>query len=172
MAIIGVLALCFSSFAATDAVYELDGLATSGSTIVGSISTSTGYDTLAASDSSGVLLSNWIPKKGFDYILVVGTITGTGSDSVALQIVVDCKDANGNVIYRATPDSITTGAGGAFNLDIGTIDAAGGAGVAVGHKYDVKLKTYTGAGTQAILNRLYVYRARPVSIGRDWSVGR
>jgi hypothetical protein len=166
MAIIGVLALCFSSFAATDAVYELDGLATSGVTIVGSISTSTAYDTLAASDSSGVLLSNWIPRKGFDYILVVGTITGTGSDSVALQIVVDCKDASGNVIYRATPDSVTTAAGGAFNLDIGTIEGA------VGHKYDVKLKTYTGAGTQAILNRLYVYRARPVSIGRDWSVGR
>ena len=160
--------ICSVTFAATDAVVEVEGYAVQSGSAVGVISSSTAYDTVGASGTI-TLLSNWVPQKGYNYALVVGTITGTGSDSVALAIVLDCKDASGNVIYSATVDSVTSSVGGAFDLDVGSIAAGAGA---IGHKFDVKLTAYTGAGTEAKLTRLYIYRSRPMNISRDWMVGR
>jgi hypothetical protein len=164
--LLALVSICFAdavSNTADDAAYSVEGLATSGGVVVGDISSSTGYDTLAASDSV-TILSNWKPEPGYEQLLVVGQITGTGSDSVAFAVRVDVKDNSGNLLYRATVDSVTSSAGKVLNLAIGT--------KAIGFQYDVKFKTYTGAGTQAIINQVFVFKRRPITVFQSWQAGR
>lgn len=121
----------------------------------GSIDSDGAYDTLAAdNDSTAKFLSGFKPDKGYQYILVRDAITGTGSDSVEVEVVVDTKDGSGNLLYRTLVDSFTSSAGEAIFLPIGE--------TLIGHKFDVHLKAGAAVGTQVILNRLYLYRRKAV----------
>lgn len=68
---------------------------------------SAGFDTLVGTDSTTVF-SKVSLKAGSAYVLTRGPITGTGQDSVALQVVVDCYDFNKVFIRRVVVDSITS----------------------------------------------------------------
>src|SRR5574344_1945361 len=59
-----------------------------------------GFDTLAGVDST-VIANKVAFKAGSAYVLTRGPITGTGSDSVKILMVVDVYDFNKNFVRRA-----------------------------------------------------------------------
>ena len=140
--------------AVVDAAYEW------GYDASNSPSTGTAFDTLAANDSSEII-ADLVPERGQEYILVHDAFTGTGSDSVALQVRVDCKDGSGNILYSTVIDSFDAAAGEAIALPFG--------GTLFGNKFDVNLVCYgTGDGTQVILNRFLLYTRKPITLKKDW----
>lgn len=113
-------------------------------------------DTLGATDSI-TLMSNFIPEPGWSYALISPTITGTGSDSVAIQIRVQCENSAGDVVYTAYPDSVTAANGQVIDLAFGKL--------AFGSRYNIRGFTYTGAGTQAIISGDWqIFRGKTVGI--------
>jgi ribosomal protein S28E/S33 len=145
--VVGAKALAPTS-AVVDAVYENGGLDTI-------IKGSAGFDTIVGVDST-TLLSGHIFETNWEYILVRDAITGTGSDSVAMQVRVDAMDGSGNVLYTKAIDSLITSAGEAIAIPLwGTI---------FGSKIRIKLIGYTGSGGQVILNRMHIYKRRPVVV--------
>lgn len=117
------------------------------------IDTNGAFDTLAATDST-TILTNFNPRFGWNYYLQHDALTGTGSDSVAMEVRVDLKDNNGNVYQYYAVDSLTSSAGETVLLPFGS--------KMFGDKCDVKLRTYTGSGSQIIINRLRLWKARPI----------
>lgn len=65
------------------------------------------FDTLVGTDSTVLATKITIPA-GSVYTLTRGPISGTGADSVALQVVVDCYDPNKAFIRRVVVDSVTS----------------------------------------------------------------
>ena len=127
------------------------------------ISSSTGYDTLGEADSSS-LLSNFVPQKGYQYILVRDAFTGTGSDSTSVQLRLSSKDCNKSLLYTTAVDSMTSSAGEAIVLPFGE--------TAFGCYFDLKLMGYGDDGGQLIVNRVYLYKRRAITTTQDWQVGR
>ena len=84
------------SVAAERYVYALDNL-----------KKSAGFDTLVGTDSTTLATKITLPA-GSTFVLSRGAITGTGADSVALQVVVDCYDFNKAFTKRVVVDSITS----------------------------------------------------------------
>ena len=115
--------------------------------------TITGTDTIAATDSL-TLISSLRPHAGYEYILSRNAITGTGSDSVKIQVRVDAKDEDGNVFTRTAIDSMTAAAGENIVIPFSS--------TLFGKYFDVKLIGYHGNGGQVILNKVRLYMVRPV----------
>lgn len=138
--------------AAVDAIYENGG-------IEYDISTAAGFDTLSGVDSTILVTGRAFPP-GWQYVLIRDAITGGGSDSVAMQVIVDALDKNGNLFYRSTVDSFTTAAGEAVLLPL--------TGTIFGSKIRIKLVSYTGNGGVVILNRFSIYKRRPLVIQQNW----
>lgn len=123
-------------------------------------SSAVGADTLVGTDST-TLWTNLNPAKEYEYFYVRDAITGTGSDSVNLQVRVDCKATKGGtVLYRSVVDTITAAAGEAIGLALGTTN--------IGQYFDVKLIGLAGTGGQVIINRGYLARRRPVTTSKPW----
>lgn len=143
------------AYSATDASYQYGGVDIA-------ISTSTGLDTLSGATDSMTLLSGkaFDVQSGWQYILVRDAFSGAGSDSVAIQVNLDALDKDGNLLYRTAIDSFTASAGEAVLLPL--------LGTVFGHKYRIKLHTYTGNGGVVILNRFYIYKRRPVTMTQQW----
>ena len=143
------------AYSATDAFYQYGGVDIA-------ISTSTGLDTLSGATDSMTLLSGkaFDVQSGWQYILVRDAFSGAGSDSVAIQVNLDALDKDGNLLYRTAIDSFTASAGEAVLLPL--------LGTVFGHKYRIKLHTYTGNGGEVILNRFYIYKRRPVTMIQQW----
>lgn len=143
------------AYSATDAFYQYGGVDIA-------ISTSTGLDTLSGATDSMTLLSGkaFDVQSGWQYILVRDAFSGGGSDSVAIQVNLDALDKDGNLLYRTAIDSFTASAGEAVLLPL--------LGTVFGHKYRIKLHTYTGNGGEVILNRFYIYKRRPVTMIQQW----
>lgn len=141
------------AYSATDASYQYGGVDIA-------ISTSTGFDTLKGAADSVTLLSGkaFDVQSGWQYILVRDAFSG--NDSVAIQVNLDALDKDGNLLYRTAIDSFTQAAGEAVLLPL--------LGTAFGHKYRIKLHTYTGNGDKVILNRFYIYKRRPVTMIQQW----
>lgn len=155
-AIITMLAIVFAQAAAptygtTDAVYEYGG---KDYTIAYSA-----FDTLVGVDST-TLVSNRVFNPDWQYILVRDAITGTGSDSVKIEVRCDALDSDGNVLYTVAVDSLTSSAGEAIFLPV--------FGTVIGSKVRIKLIGYTGNGGQVILNGFHIYKRRPVVINKQW----
>jgi hypothetical protein len=112
------------------------------------------FDTLSgATDSVTVFTKNLNYRgEGWQYILVRDAITGGGSDSVKIAVVLDALDGNNNLFYRTVVDSFTASTGEAVRLPIG--------GTVIGTKYRVKFLTYTDNGGVVILNRIYLFKRR------------
>jgi len=118
------------------------------------IDTNGAYDTLAVADSTTVL-TNFSPKFGWEYILQRDAFTGTGSDSIAIEVRIDCKDRNGAVYQRYVLDTMTASAGEDILIPFMSLF--------LGEQFDVKFRTIgnaQGAGTQTIINRLKLWRRR------------
>lgn len=145
------------AYSATDAYYQYGGVDIA-------ISTSTGLDTLSGATDSMTLLSGkaFDVQSGWQYILVRDAFSGDGSDSVAIQVNLDALDKDGNLLYRTAIDSFTQAAGEAVLLPL--------LGTVFGHKYRIKLHTYTGNACvgKVILNRFYIYKRRPVTMTQQW----
>lgn len=143
------------AYSATDAYYQYGGVDIA-------ISTSTKLDSLCGDADSMTLLSGkaFDVQSGWQYILVRDAFSGDGSDSVAIQVNLDALDKDGNLLYRTAIDSFTQAAGEAVLLPL--------LGTVFGHKYRIKLHTYTGNGGKVILNRFYIYKRRPVTMIQQW----
>lgn len=106
-----------------------------------------GFDTLAGVDSTVLMTKKTLPS-GSAYVLTRGPCTGTaadgsGTDSVAVAVVVDVYDINNYFVRRVTVDSLTTVAG--EDIAIPFFDTI------FGEYFTVKLVSYTGNGGQLIL---------------------
>lgn len=148
------------AYSATDAYYQYGGVDIA-------ISTSTGLDTLGdaegAADSMTLLSGKAFDvQSGWQYILVRDAFSGEASDndSVAIQVNLDALDKDGNLLYRTAIDTFTSSAGEAVLLPL--------LGTVFGHKYRIKLHTYTGNGGKVFLNRFYIYKRRPVTMIQQW----
>lgn len=143
------------AYSATDAYYQYGGVDIA-------ISTSTKLDSLCGDADSMTLLSGkaFDVQSGWQYILVRDAFSGAGSDSVKIQVNLDALDKDGNLLYRTAIDSFTEAAGQAVLLPL--------LGTVFGHKYRIKLHTYTGNGGVVILNRFYIYKRRPVTMTQQW----
>jgi hypothetical protein len=126
-----------------------------------SIDTAGALDTLAVDTDSTILLTNFKVRPGWEYILTRDAITGTGSDSVKLQVNIDATDRNGTLMQRFAADSFTTSAGEDVVLPFYTT-AFGDNG-----KWKVIIKAYTDLGSQVILNRFQMWRRIPVAVKRS-----
>ena len=142
------------AYSATDASYQYGGV---------DIAISV-FDTLSGATDSMTLLSGkaFDVQSGWQYILVRDAFSGSDSDSdsVAIQVNLDALDKDGNLLYRTAIDSFTEAAGEAVLLPL--------LGTVFGHKYRIKLHTYTGHGGEVILNRFYIYKRRPVTMIQQW----
>ena len=120
------------------------------------IRSTAGFDTLSGVDSSTLFTKALIGiNSAWNYILVRDALTGGGTDSLKLQVMLDALDGSGNLLYRTVCDSFTTAAGEAVLLPVGTSS--------FGTKYRVKIVGYTDNGGQVILNRFFLYKARITS---------
>jgi len=120
------------------------------------------YDTLSGADTS-IMFTDFVPTRGWEYILVRDAITGTGADSAYYYLQVDCKDAKrGNVLYTANIDTIDGAAGVANIIPFGN--------TLIGTAFDIRLVGISGStGFQAIVNRAMLYRRRPRTIFKAWN---
>ena len=121
--------------------------------IVQTISSAAAYDTLVATDSINLVTTTG--RDGAELFLVRDAITGGGSDSVAVQVMVDALDGNGNLLYRTIADSLTAAAGEAISLP-----------AIVGAKMRIKRVGYTGNGGVVILNRIYLAARRVINFDK------
>lgn len=133
----------------TDVNYEDIG------TIV-TISGAAAFDTLGATDSS-TLTSTLVNREGCEYILTRDAFTGSGSDSVAVQVLVDALDGGGTLLFRTIADTAVLAAGEAVSLPL-----------VGGTQYRVKLKSIAPSGTVIILNRLYIVGRRLLTVTKTW----
>jgi len=139
------------TFRATDAVYDWD--------YDSIISSAAAHDTLISTTDSSVLLdSTWRPDRKWNYVLVRDAITGGGSDSVKVQLMVEAFDADRNKMYQIAVDSLTAAAGEAIEIPIG--------GTLLGNTFRVTLIGYTDNGGEVILNRISMMRRRGVQFDR------
>jgi hypothetical protein len=138
--------------AAVDGVYEWK--------IDTTIDADGAFDTLVSANDSTQLLNDWRPDQKWEYILVRDAITGTGSDSVQVEVRVDAYDASGNLLYRTAADSFTAADGEAILLDFG--------GTLFGHKFDIELSGNANIGSQVILNRFSIWQRRAVTVNKAW----
>lgn len=155
-----LLVVCVSVFAAAptdgvnDAIYEW-GVKTT-------ISSTTNDDSLVAATDSVILLSNYVPERGFEYIWVRDAHSGTGSDSSYYEVIVRAYDASGNLLYSVTIDTVTALTGEAIKIPFGE--------TILGSKFKLIAKAVSGStGIPVIFNRSYIYTRRPVVNQRPWN---
>lgn len=120
-----------------------------------------GFDTLVADDSTTLVTKGVFPA-GCAVILARDAFTGTGADSVALQVIIDAYDVGNNLLYRTVVDSIVSANSACVGEQMQLpINAS-----VVGDKFTIKLKAYgsTLNGGQVIVNRFYVYQRKLYSL--------
>lgn len=108
-------------------------------------------DTLAGADSS-TLLSCGTFEPGWTYIFRRGIISGEGSDSIRLQLVVDAYNGAKSFMERVVVDSLTAIASEQIVLPIYQ--------TLFGSFFTIKVKAYADNGGEVILNNLYIDRVR------------
>jgi hypothetical protein len=132
------------------------------------ISTSTSYDALkgATIDSTIPIKTKWRPAPGWQYVLAHDSLTGAGCDSVECRWMIYSRDNSGDTLCKIAFDTTSDANGAQFIIPIGS--------EIVGHWYDVfgaagALNSGSDAWT---INRVYIYRRRPLLIEQNWQVGR
>jgi hypothetical protein len=143
--------------AAVDGVYEWK--------LDTTISSSAGLDTFTTAGDSLALLTGFRPDQKWEYILQRDACTGTaadgsGSDSVKVQVRVDCFNSSGSLLTRTNIDSFTTAPGENILLDFG--------GTLFAEKINIKLVAIADIGSQLILNRFSIWQRRAVTVNKAW----
>jgi hypothetical protein len=110
-------------------------------------------DTLTADGDSSVLFSNFVPESGWRYRLGRAAISGTGADSVVVRIILRPEDFNNVPICTVAVDTFTAAAGEYIEIPFGTYP---------GKQYDIVAEGDGDIGTQVILNRMQLFRVRPI----------
>lgn len=131
-----------------DAVYYWD---------AGSISDTLGaaFDTVVSTDSV-ILYNKKRFEPGWEYILTRRPITGTGTDSLYMKLILDALSEDGTLYYRTTIDSPMVAGGNSLLLPIGSS--------CYGEKFTIKVIGYTGNGGQLILPYMRLQRRRPATM--------
>lgn len=125
------------------------------------ISSSAGYDTLTAANDTTVLVSDFVFDRGWQYFLANDSITGTGADSVDLDLVLEMYDCDGNMIQRK--DGVFT-----IAVDEGSYNELTVGEVYFGCRSRMLLKGSADVGSQVILNRVYIMKRRPIVWQKKW----
>ncbi len=110
-------------------------------------------DTLSETDSI-TIISNWSPKRYWQYSLSRNAFTGTGAsgDSVKVAIVVDCYDKDGVLFERFSIDSATSAPGEAYLIPLGTR--------IYGVSFDIKAIDYNGGAVEIIPGKWQIQKTR------------
>lgn len=118
-------------------------------------------DTIAASDSATVCTKYKLSPE-YEYILQFGVTSGTGSDSVRAAVNVDVFNFDTSTVAagRIAIDTLDT-------LYMRTVLIPVGSEL-MARKITVKLHTYTGAGTQAIINKVTMWKRQPIQIQKRY----
>lgn len=136
----------------TDNPYQNGGIDTA-------ISSSTAFDTLVNADSSTLFTGHTI-ESYWEYVLSIGPLGGTSAATCSLDVVIDGLDASSNQLTRYYVDTIY----GPIQSNIQCVLPFYTA--VYGHKFRVKVISRSGA--QTILNRIYLYKRRPVTVNKSW----
>jgi hypothetical protein len=123
---------------------------------VSALSKGAAWDTLVATDSA-VVIAKVTPADGAEMVLVRGAITGGGSDSVSVKVVVDHMGADNALMFRSVVDTLSSADGEAISL-----------AVSPAAWYRVKLIGYGANGGQVILNRFQLFQRRVLTWTKAW----
>jgi hypothetical protein len=138
--LVGILSSVFAGPAAAPSVY--------GNFYLQSVTSGNIADTVKATDSVRVFHLLQVPPAA-DYVFTRNAITGNGSDSVALQVVIDSYDAGKNLIGRTVVDTLLTAAGEALAVPLNAS--------IVGSFFSMKLIGLATNGGDVIVNRWALY---------------
>lgn len=118
-------------------------------------------DTLAATDSA-TICTKYRLDPGYEYVIQRGVISGTGSDSVRAAVNVDIYNLDTSTVSagRVAIDTLDTLLMQSILIPVGSEIFA--------RKVTIKLHTYTGAGTQAIINKVTMWKRRPIQIQKRY----
>lgn len=110
-------------------------------------------DTLLATTTIDTIMDAFYPKAGFEYIASFKAFTGSGADSVDLQVLLEAMDPNGALLASLAADTITATAGAQVLLPFGT--------TIIGTSYRMICQGITGQGGIVVPeDTVYVYRRR------------
>jgi len=151
-----LVAFCFATDIVTTSGVNYESLGFSAT-----ISSTTGFDTLSGVDSV-TLITNYIPQKGCETILVKDASSGYSQDSLFALVYVDALDLNGNTLFRTLVDTLV-------NVSTVTPGIAISLPMVGGAKYKVKLVTTSATGGQSIINRAYLLSRRALTLSKPWN---
>ncbi len=146
--LIALVAVLYAD-APTSTIY----VANSGEWDIDTVISSGAFDTLAAADSTTILSKRKL-EVGYEYALVHGAFTGTGSDSVSLQVRADLYNyRNDASVFASIPiDSLTSSVAEMIIVPIGS--------TIFGRKLTIKFLGYGDDGGQLIISNLALYKRR------------
>jgi len=116
------------------------------------ISDAAGFDTINGDDSI-VIVDNWKPEPGWQYILVTGALTEGSEAEFILNIA--CKDEDRDVLYVSTAVDTLNDDGGAILLPIGE--------TLIGNFFKLVLVDGGSDSGVNILNHVKIYKRRAIT---------
>ena len=117
------------------------------------------YDTVKADNDTSVLFANFVPEQGYEYILGRTAITGTGADSITIELGMRCEYPGGTAICTVYVDSFTAAAGEYVSFPFSNYPAG---------QYDIFVIGYAGIGSQVIFNKMQWFRRKPLFYRKSW----
>lgn len=158
--LLAIVVMISIGYSAAPSAYTVAGMPEGGFDRDYDISTAAAWDTSVSADTI-TLLTNFNPEQGYEYYLVRDAITGTGSDSVGLQVRVDVlTDKDGDLLYSVLVDTMVAAPGEAIDLKIRQ--------TALGGWFNVYLFGISANGAQVILHRLMIYKRRGIVTDKNW----
>lgn len=130
----------------TDAIYTWEKDST--------ISASTNYDSINSTSDSLIVVQNWVPEPGYEYMLMHGTITGTNAANAEYRVQGYAYDLNGTYMYRELIDSVVAATAQAIALPIGK--------TLIGSKFKIVFRAGAANGAVTVVNRLWIYKRKPI----------
>jgi len=112
-------------------------------------------DTIAATDSITVI-DSWGPDNGWEHILVIGPVVGSG-DSVEIALRLDAINFDGDLLMSETFDSLSSETGEAFLIPIRT--------TVIGPRYRLKMIGGGDNGAETVFDNIEIMKRRR-SIGQ------
>lgn len=110
-------------------------------------------DTLLAATTIDTIMDAFYPKAGFEYIASFKAFTGSGADSVDLQVLLEAMDPNDSLLASLAVDTITATAGAQVLLPFGA--------TIIGTSYRMICQGITGQGGIVVPeDTVYIYRRR------------
>jgi len=121
------------------------------------ISNTANYDTTGTTTSDTVLSKyNFkLGRGGYEYILVLGTVTGANVAACSVGIRIDAYGENDSLLTSVLVDSILTATDQRKLLSIHNYP---------GHRHSIVLQGVGSNGAEIIFNEMELWRRRPITI--------